>query len=84
LSGDLMVMEQIEGSLKTRLGTGPTTEWAGHFIVPPEKKEKLQDGHRYRLVLIDGRSGTISVRMSVPDSSDRPVANFHGKGAFRR
>jgi hypothetical protein len=84
LSGDLMIMEQVEGSLKTRLGSGPTTEWTGHFAVPPEKQEKLHDGHRYRLILIDGRSGTISVHLSAADPSVQPVAKFHGKGAFRR
>lgn len=84
MSGDLMVMQQVEGSLKTRIGTGPTTEWAGHFLMPTEDPPTFQDGHRYRLILIDGRSGTVSVRLSAPDSADRPVANFHGKGAFRR
>lgn len=84
LLGDLMVMEKVEGSLKTHLGAGSTSEWTGHFFVPPDMREKILEGHRYRLVLIDGRSGTIAVHMNAPDPVEQPLAKFHGKGAYRR
>ncbi len=85
MAGDQLILESIEGSLKTHQRTkGVVGEWTGYFDIPTEKAEPLVDGNRYRIVLIDGRSGSVHVRISRPADSDKTAVQFHGTGSFRK
>lgn len=85
LAGDQLVLESIEGSLRTHQRTqGAIGEWTGYFDVPSEQAGPIVDGNRYRIVLIDGRSGTVSVRISNGDDSGKAAVQFHGTGTFRK
>lgn len=84
MCGDRVVLDSVEGLLKShRRPGGSVGEWTGHFEVPGTEREPLRDGHRYRIVLIDGRSGTVSVHLSHKDPQAKPLAQFHGTGSFR-
>ena len=83
-SGDHLLFDSIQGQLKTHTRGGGPSEWSGYFEFPAEKRETLADGSLYRIVLIDGRSGTVHVHVSDNDPLGRSVANFHGTGMARR
>ena len=84
-AGDHVLMDHVEGHLKTKLkpnsGNG---EWTGHFEYPPEVRPLFADGVRYRLILIDGRSGHIHLLLKEEGQEDAPCASFHGIGTARR
>ena len=85
LSGDRLLLDTIQGLLKTRARSGGgQAEWSGHFEFPPEKRDSLADGPLYRLVLIDGRAGTVHLHISDKDPLGRSLANFHGSGMARK
>ena len=83
--GDQVVMDHIEGHLKTRLkpnsGNG---EWTGHFAFPAEIRPQFTAGVRYRLTLIDGRSGHIHLLIKDDAEVETPSASFHGTGSAKR
>jgi hypothetical protein len=85
MSGDQVLLEPVLGQLKShaRVGGG-VGEWTGYFEFPPSLKETFVAGNRYRLVLIDGRSGHIHVHIPDHDPLDRTIAEFHGTGSIRR
>ncbi len=85
-AGDHTLMEHVEGHLKTKpkpnSGNG---EWTGHFEFPPELRPSFVEGARYRLVLIDGRSGHIHLLIKEDDEEGEPAkASFHGIGTAHR
>lgn len=84
-AGDCVLMEHVEGHLKTKpkpnSGNG---EWTGHFEYPAEIREKFEDGVRYRLILIDGRSGHVHLLLKEVEEGESPRASFHGLGTARR
>jgi hypothetical protein len=84
-AGDQVLMEHVEGHLKTRpkpnSGNG---EWTGHFTFPVELRPQFIDGVRYRLTLIDGRSGHIHLLIKEEAEERGPQASFHGIGTARR
>lgn len=85
LAGDRLVLDSLEGFLKTHpRGAGAIGEWTGHFDLPSDLPEPIVDGNRYRIVLIDGRSGQVSVHLSHGDETSQPRVQFHGTGSFRR
>lgn len=85
LHGDEVVMDHVEGHLRTKVkpnsGTG---EWTGHFEFPAELRSLFVEGARYRLALIDGRSGQIHILVKDECEGEAPCANFHGTGTARR
>lgn len=84
MAGDLVVMDLVQGQLKSHpRGAGIVGEWTGFFEYPEELREKLREGNRYRLILIDGRSGHVHVHLKQNDSLERTLAEFHGTGSFR-
>ncbi len=83
--GDQIVMEHIEGHLKTRVKPNSINgEWTGHFEFSPEIRPQFADGVRYRLTLIDGRCGHIHLLIKDDPVAERPQASFHGTGTARR
>jgi hypothetical protein len=85
LQGTELVLDSLEGHLKSHArGTGAQGEWTGHFEYPPELSEQLVEGNRYRLILIDGRSGHIHLHKIENDPLGRNLVNFHGQGMVRR
>jgi hypothetical protein len=85
MAGDRVVLPTVEGLLKTHpRNAGGIGEWTGYFHVPDAMDEPLVDGNRYRLVLIDGRSGHVALHVSHDKEIERPLAKFHGTGSFRR
>jgi hypothetical protein len=85
LSGDHLLFDSIHGLLKTRARpAGGQSEWSGHFEFPPEKRDSLTDGTLYRLILIDGRAGTVHVHISDKDPLGRSLASFHGSGVAKK
>jgi hypothetical protein len=85
LAGDRALHEHIEGFLKTRQRSGGAVgEWTGYFDVPEGLLEPVVDGNRYRIVLIDGRSGTVNVHVSPAEDGGNVRAQFHGTGTFRK
>ncbi len=86
MAGDRILIDPLEGFLKSSLRTGGAVfEWTGHFECPAERKEEVISGNRYRLVLIDGRSGTVAVRLKNADlPEESPTVTFHGTGSGRR
>lgn len=86
MAGDLTVIDSVTGLLKSHPRNGGSVgEWTGYFEYPPEKKESLIEGNRYRLVLIDGRSGHVHIHFpGHEDPLERTLAEFHGTGTFRR
>jgi hypothetical protein len=85
MSGDRIVIDPVQGFLKSsQRSGGVVVEWTGHFECPAEHSEAVISGNRYRLILIDGRSGTVAVRHKVGEPVERPVINFHGTGTVKR
>jgi hypothetical protein len=85
MAGNRLVLETVEGHLKThQRNSGPLGEWTGYFELPEEMTEPIVEGNRYRIVLIDGRSGTVNVRLARTDVEEKPRAQFHGTGSFRK
>lgn len=85
MAGDLVLIEPVLGQLKTRARNGGATgEWTGFIELEPEGREQLVEGNRYRLVLIDGRSGHVHIHIKEDDLLERTLAEFHGTGSFRR
>jgi hypothetical protein len=85
MAGDKVLIDPVLGFLKSSQRTGGVVvEWTGHFECPAEHREAVVSGNRYRLVLIDGRSGTVAVRHKESEPAERPVINFHGTGTVRR
>lgn len=85
MAGDRLVYEPVEGFLKTHQRAGGAIgEWTGHFDVPASMPEPLVEGNRYRLVLIDGRSGSVNLHVTRGDEETPSRAQFHGTGTFRR
>jgi hypothetical protein len=84
MAGDKVLIPTVEGLLKSHArGGGAVGEWSGYFEYPAEMKDSLVAGNRYRLVLIDGRSGTISLRHNELDPLERTMVNFSGTGSYR-
>jgi hypothetical protein len=84
MAGDLVVIDPVQGQLKSHpRGAGVVGEWTGFFEYPAEMREKLREGNRYRLVLIDGRSGHVHAHLKEHDPLDRTLAEFHGTGSYR-
>ncbi len=84
-AGDEVLMDHVEGHLKTKAKpNSPNGEWTGHFVFPAEIRPRFEDGARYRLVLIDGRSGHIHLLIHEAQEEDGPQAQFHGTGTARR
>ncbi len=83
--GDHVLLDHVEGFLKSKpKPNSPNGEWTGHFELPPESRSQFEEGTRYRLCLIDGRSGHIHL-MIKDEAPDEPAkANFHGLGSVRR
>jgi len=85
LHGDELVMDHVEGHLRTKVkpnsGTG---EWTGHFEFPAELRSQFVEGARYRLALIDGRSGLIHILVKDECEGEAPCASFHGTGTARK
>ena len=85
LAGDQVLLERVEGQLKTHIEPKkPNSDWSGHIDLTAGQREKLTSGQRYRLVLIDGRSGFVNVFLRDTDEEGRCVAMFRGLGSFRR
>ena len=83
--GNTIVFDPVEGLLKSQARPGGTTgDWSGHIELTSDQREKLVDGNRYRLVLIDGRSGFVSVRAVTQDPLGRSHVHFHGTGSVRK
>ena len=84
-AGDQVLMDHVEGHLKTKPKVNsPNGEWTGHFSFPPEVRPQFADGVRYRLTLIDGRSGHIHLLVKDESAGEEPCASFHGTGSARR
>ena len=84
MAGDKIVLEEIEGLLRSHKRPGGAVgEWTGHFELPDEAENLVVEGNRYRIVLIDGRSGTVSVRIRAADDAIRRIVQFHGTGMVR-
>lgn len=84
MAGDKVVLEEIEGLLKSHKRPGGAVgEWTGHFELPGDGGDVVVEGNRYRIVLIDGRSGTVSVRIRAEGEALRRVVQFHGTGMVR-
>lgn len=85
MAGDLTLIEPVMGLLKSHPRNGGAVgEWTGYFEFPPDRRESLVEGNRYRLVLIDGRTGHVNIQIPEHDPLDRTLAIFHGTGSFRR
>ena len=85
MAGDQVLIESLEGFLKSSLRkTGSVGEWSGYFDCPTEHIEALISGNRYRLVLIDGRSGSVVIRHKEGEDPLRHEISFHGTGTVRR
>ena len=87
MAGDVVIHEKLEGQLKSLpRGTSAQGEWTGHFEMPVDLRERVIEGNRYRIVLIDGRSGHVSihVRDNETDPLEPTLAQFHGTGSVRR
>ncbi len=85
MQGTDTLVENIEGQLKSLArGANAQGEWTGHFEYAEDVQERLVEGTRYRLVLIDGRSGHIHLHKVANDPMGRMLANFHGQGTVRR
>ena len=83
-AGDQVLMDQVEGHLKTKLKpNSPKGEWTGHFSFPAEVRSQFAAGVRYRLTLIDGRSGHIHLLVKDESEGEQPTASFHGTGNVR-
>lgn len=84
-AGDQVLMDHVEGHLKTKVKPNShNTEWTGHFSFPTEIRPLFEDGARYRLTLIDGRSGHIHLLVKEECDGEPPCASFHGTGSARR
>ncbi len=84
-AGDLVLMDHVEGRLKTKVKPNSVNgEWTGHFHFPAEIRPQFADGVRYRLTLIDGRSGHIRLLFKDECEGEAPCASFHGTGTARR
>jgi hypothetical protein len=84
-AGDQVLLEHVEGHLKTKLKPNSAHgEWTGHFEFPAEARDQFADGVRYRLTLIDGRSGHIHLLLKADVDGETPRASFHGTGSARR
>ena len=85
MAGDRIVIDPIHGFLKSsQRSGGVVVEWTGHFECPAEHREAVISGNRYRIVLIDGRSGTVAVRHKEAEPDEPPMINFHGTGTVKR
>jgi hypothetical protein len=85
MAGDQVLIEPVLGQLKTRFRNGGATgEWSGFIELDPVNLEQIVEGNRYRLVLIDGRSGHVHLHIKADDLLERTLAEFHGTGSFRR
>lgn len=84
-AGDHVLMEHVEGHLKTKVKPNSANgEWTGHFEFPSESRPLFEDGVRYRLCLIDGRSGHIHLLIKDEEPGEALCAKFHGLGSIRR
>jgi hypothetical protein len=84
-AGDQVLMDHVEGHLKTKVRPNSANgEWTGHFSFPPEVRPQFVEGLRYRLTLIDGRSGHIHLLVKEECEGEEPCASFHGTGTARR
>ena len=84
-AGDHVILDHVEGHLSTKKkANSPNGEWTGHFPIPPEIRPQFEEGVRYRLCLIDGRSGHIHLLIKEADLEEPPKASFHGLGSARR
>ena len=84
-AGDQVLMDHVEGHLKSKPRPNSVNgEWTGHFEFPAEIRPQFADGVRYRLILIDGRSGHIHLLLKDEGDGVTPTASFHGTGTARR
>lgn len=84
-AGDQVLLDHVEGHLRTKVRPNSVLgEWTGHFGFPEEFVSQFEDGVRYRLCLIDGRSGQIHLLVKEIQPGEPGYANFHGQGTARR
>ena len=84
-AGDHVLMDHVEGHLKTKVKPNSANgEWTGHFSFPKEIRDQFGEGVRFRLTLIDGRSGHIHLLLKEECDGEEPSAGFHGLGSVRK
>ena len=84
-AGDQVLMDHVEGHLKTKPeAEQPQRRVDGALLVPAGGPPQFVEGLRYRLTLIDGRSGHIHLLVKDECEGEAPCASFHGTGTARR
>ena len=61
--------------------SGPAQGWNGYLLAASETD--LEPGGTYRLVLMDGRSGSLQIDHLAPDDSGKNRAFFAGVGLLQ-
>ena len=54
IDGDRVLIEPLQGYLKTHNKTAGQAEWSGYFEFPPEVRDALTVGGLWHLVHVDG------------------------------
>lgn len=84
-AGDQVLMDHVEGHLKSKVKPNSANgEWTGHFSFPVELRPQFGEGVRFRLILIDGRSGQIHLSIKEECEGEALSAGFHGTGNVRK
>lgn len=83
LEGDTVVIDPIDGYLASHEHKGRKTLY-GYFEMPSEQLKILNHQTSYRLVLSDGRKGTIYTEIVPSNAAGKSVAEFHVTGTLKK
>jgi hypothetical protein len=81
--GAKVLLEEIDGYMSSHPKRDGSKEYYGFFDVPPGKWKGADDKATYRLVLDDGRTGSIYADVHPCQQKGTLVAEFHVAGPLK-
>ncbi len=82
--GGKVVFDSIDGYLGYRWRSNGMKSYYGYFEVPAVRTKGFDEGAPYRLVLDDGRAGSIYADVHPSQSPGMALAEFHVTGKLGR
>lgn len=82
-NGDQVLLDSVEGYLGCHAKSGGQKTWFGNFELPADQRGSLSPSTRYRLAMIDGRSGDLYVDVHDSNTPGKCTAEFQLIGALK-
>ncbi|WP_165065818.1 hypothetical protein [Paludisphaera rhizosphaerae] len=84
VDGEEVVLEGVDGYLASHENKAGRKTLYGYFEMPTERLRVLSHEHSYRLVLSDGRKGTIYTEVIPSNVPGNSIAEFHVSGVLKK